>query len=342
MRVPTRSASLTPRVVRPADVDWVKFDAQMARNGSIDPVDKALYAALASFVDKDDRDTDPDPDGDDVPTRAVLAACIGRSVDTVDRATKRLEAHGLLRVERRRDPNSSHANLPSVYELLDHELWDERAAARAEARRAARRRRQEQPRPESGSPGVRESGSADPKPDDADRGSRTGAAGGGRTHAAVPSSLKKISLSEARAGEVTGVIPAPRSAPEEGERETASRHEHATAIGAAWTAGTGLPRVPASERKICEAAAELLAEGHDPAHLASVARWMAEKGWRDLGYALTAPGAPAAASEASRGGKARPEWCGECSDPVKRQRENAEGRPYRCPDCHPLAAALTS
>ncbi|WP_067807839.1 helix-turn-helix domain-containing protein [Actinomadura formosensis] len=320
MSVPTRSDSFTPRVVRPADMDWVKFDAQLARDGSVDPVDKALYAALASFVDKDGRDSDPDPSGEDIPTRAVLAACIGRSVDTVDRATKRLERRGLVRVERRRDPNSSHANLPSVYELLDHELWDERAAARAEARKAARRER-EQP-PQIAPPGSEKPG------------------GGGRMGAAVPLSLQNVSLSDARESDV----PAPRTAPEEGERETSSRDEQARAVAAAWTAGTGLPRVPGSERKIREQAAELLAEGHDPAHLASVARWMAAKGWRDLGYALTAPDAPAALSATSEG-RQRREWCGECSDPIKRQSEDDEGRVRRCPTCHPLnsrASTLTA
>lgn len=32
----------------------------------------------------------------------------------------------------------------------------------------------------------------------------------------------------------------------------------------------------------------------------------------------------------------RPAWCGEC-DSHTRQRENAQGLPYRCPKCHPLA-----
>lgn len=32
----------------------------------------------------------------------------------------------------------------------------------------------------------------------------------------------------------------------------------------------------------------------------------------------------------------KPPWCGEC-DEHTRQRENAAGQPYRCPDCHPLA-----
>ncbi|MFI6513904.1 hypothetical protein ACIBCT_40430, partial [Streptosporangium sp. NPDC050855] len=169
MSVPTAPDSFTPRVTRPAGLDWVKFDADLARDGTFDPVDKALYAALASFVDAEDRDSDPDPDGRDVPTRARLAQCIGRSLDTVDRSTRRLEDRGLLHVHRRRDPNNPRLHLPSVYELLDHERWDERAAARAKARQEARGSR---------------TGAARGSRTDAATGSRTGAARGSRTDAA--------------------------------------------------------------------------------------------------------------------------------------------------------------
>ncbi|MFC7570904.1 hypothetical protein ACFQU9_48295 [Actinomadura namibiensis] len=199
MSVPSDPPRFTPRVVRQCDLDWIKFDATVARDGSIDPVDKALYAALASFVDVEYRDSDPEAgeDDEDIPTRARLAECIGRSLDTVDRATKRLEERGIIRVHRRRDPNNPKRHLPSVYELLDHEWWDERAAARAEARRAAR---------EQGRGGGR-TGAA--------RGSRIHAARGSRTSAAVPPSSKKISLSERaqREGEEASVPP-PRASAE--------------------------------------------------------------------------------------------------------------------------------
>jgi hypothetical protein len=120
----------------------VKFDFDLARDGSVDPTDKALYAAIASFVDMDTRESPETIDVDlngiprDVPTRKRLAACIGRSVDTVDRATKRLEERGLLRVHRQEDPDNPKLSLPSEYELLDHHLWDQRAAERAAAREA--------------------------------------------------------------------------------------------------------------------------------------------------------------------------------------------------------------
>lgn len=70
----------------------------------------------------------------------------------------------------------------------------------------------------------------------------------------------------------------------------------ALAVALAWTEGTGLPRVPARQNEMQRQAVELLAEGHDALHLAAVARWMAAKGWKDLGYALTANGAPRMAS----------------------------------------------
>ncbi|MGW1814111.1 hypothetical protein ACWCQM_11195 [Streptomyces sp. NPDC002125] len=162
-----------PRATRRGSrLDWVKFDFELARDGSVDPTDKALYAAIASFVDIETRESpdagDVDLNGipDDVPTRKRLAECIGKSVDTVDRSTKRLEERRLLKVHRQADPDHPKLNLPSEYELLDHVLWDERAAARAE-RRAARRQAAEE-----GSPGQ--------------GGGRTGAATPGRVHAATP------------------------------------------------------------------------------------------------------------------------------------------------------------
>ena len=137
--------TISPRATRRGGrLDWVKFDFDLARDGSIDPTDKALYAAIASFVDVETRESPETSDVDlnglpvDVPTRKRLAECIGRSLDTVDRATKRLEEHGLLRVHRQADPDNPRLNLPSEYELLDHEIWDQRAAERA-AKRAARR-----------------------------------------------------------------------------------------------------------------------------------------------------------------------------------------------------------
>src|SRR5699024_6169611 len=127
-------------------------DAELSRDGSVEPVDKALYAALASYADTADRATAEDPEEEDVPTRRRLAACIGRSVKTVDRATLRLEEIGLIEVERRRDPDNPRSNLPSTYRLLDRERWDERAGERAAKRRAKRRAEREAAKPQVKAP----------------------------------------------------------------------------------------------------------------------------------------------------------------------------------------------
>lgn len=51
----------------------------------------------------------------------------------------------------------------------------------------------------------------------------------------------------------------------------------------------------------------------------------AQDGWAQQAPIVQAPQRPP-----------RPDWCGECSK-TTRQREDDEGRPYRCPVCHPLA-----
>ncbi|MGW8438846.1 hypothetical protein ACWGKS_27170 [Nocardiopsis sp. NPDC055879] len=133
-----------PVVLRAPDMDWIKFDAELARDGSVEPVVKALYAALASFADQVSRGTDETVHEDEIPTRKRLAACIGKSVDTVDRCIKKLEEYGLLEVERRKDPNNPRSNIPSIYRLLDRERWDERAGERAAKRRAERERHRQE------------------------------------------------------------------------------------------------------------------------------------------------------------------------------------------------------
>jgi hypothetical protein len=43
------------------------------------------------------------------------------------------------------------------------------------------------------------------------------------------------------------------------------------------------------------------------------------------------------ASQPTTGKPPRPTWCGDC-DPTTRHRETDDGRPFRCPRCHPLTA----
>ncbi|MFF4526978.1 HNH endonuclease [Streptomyces bluensis] len=94
----------------------------------MDPTDKAVYAALASFVDpatgkspSSDADLGSSALPEDVPTRRRLAECIGKTIYTVDRSIKRLEERGLIRVHRQAHPDDPKAHIPSVYELLPHQ-----------------------------------------------------------------------------------------------------------------------------------------------------------------------------------------------------------------------------
>lgn len=113
---------IKPRATRRGSrLDWVKFDFELARDGSIDPTDKALYAAIASFVDIETGRTSNDS-SEDVPTRRRLAECIGKSVFTVDRSVKSLEQRCLLKVHRRTHPDNPKVFLPSEYDLLPYQL----------------------------------------------------------------------------------------------------------------------------------------------------------------------------------------------------------------------------
>ncbi|MEU5660106.1 HNH endonuclease [Streptomyces sp. NPDC047737] len=105
----------------------MRFDFGLARDGSIDPTDKALYAAISSFVDAETQRSSnafgsiANDVSEDVPTRKRLAECIGKSVYTVDRSIKILEQRGLLKVHRRKHPDNPKVFVPSEYELLPYQ-----------------------------------------------------------------------------------------------------------------------------------------------------------------------------------------------------------------------------
>lgn len=320
-----------PRVVREPTVDWVKFDACLARDGSVDPVDKALYAALASFVDPVERDQeDTDPDGFDVPTRKRLAECIGRSVDTVDRATKRLEARGLLEVERRRDPDNPRRHIPSLYRLLDVELWDDRAAARAERRRAEREARRSENR------GGRTS---------AARGSRMDAARGSRTGAAVPyrEGKKKEDPPPTPSG-----TRASADTPARQEEEFVDNAKQLVASALRfWDSSHARPSAP-TRRKLVSRVAQELAAGADPdAVFAELVRDLHPSQARSAVRVVMArtrePGwAQGGENPARLMANVRPPWCGTCDEATRHLVEVlADGRDQviRCPYCHPVAVA---
>jgi hypothetical protein len=121
-------SDIQPRATRMGSrLGWVEFDFRLARDGNIEPTDKALYAAIASFVDVGTRrsssefGTVANDVAEDVPTRKRLSECIGKSVDTVDRCITRLEQLGLLKVHRRMHPDNPKVYVPSEYELLPYQ-----------------------------------------------------------------------------------------------------------------------------------------------------------------------------------------------------------------------------
>lgn len=121
--------TIPPRATRQGSPqDWIWFDRNLARDGSVDPTDKAVYAAIASFVDPA-TSVSPPASADigstlvpeDVVTRKRLAECVGKTIKTVDRSIKSLEALGLLRVHRQAHPDNPKVHVPSVYELLPYQ-----------------------------------------------------------------------------------------------------------------------------------------------------------------------------------------------------------------------------
>lgn len=282
-----------PRVVRECALDWIRFDAELARDGSVDPVDKSLYAALGTFADKSSRATDDDPDGGDVPTRKVLAECIGRSVDVVDRATARLETRGLLRVERRRDPNNPRSHLPSVYHLLDQRRWDARAAERHAARQAK---------------GGGRTNAATPSRTDA--ATRTDAGRGGRTNAAVPSSLPEGLSPDARA-EAVDEVSGGDVVQSVDERDAATPKDKPTPEAYAFVDGLpGAIRLKGTQRtKLARSTVAAVAKGWTLPQLAERCTWRTPDG-PQAPYAVYSerltdlPPAPPAPGRA-----ARPERC---------------------------------
>jgi hypothetical protein len=101
----------------------------------VDPTDKAVYAAITSFVDPaTGRSPSVSVDigsyalPDDIPTRKRLAECIGKTIVTVDRSIRRLEDLGLLRVHRQVHPDNPKVHVPSVYELFPHQPKPDQAA----------------------------------------------------------------------------------------------------------------------------------------------------------------------------------------------------------------------
>nr|AFH75163.1 putative Stress protein [Streptomyces sp. W75] len=116
MRVPTEQHTHQPSLSAPsgstersATQKALASLLAIGQDGSLDPTEKALCLAIASLAVEGT-----------TPTRHRLAECIGRTVFTVDRATKQLEERGLISVLRSKDPEHPGLHAPNTYVLLRH------------------------------------------------------------------------------------------------------------------------------------------------------------------------------------------------------------------------------
>ncbi|MCC9309941.1 hypothetical protein LN042_23185 [Kitasatospora sp. RB6PN24] len=115
-----------PRVQRDPGIDYVKLDARLARVGERSPNYKAVYAAIASFVNINNRATSDRP-----PTLRELMACTGLSRSVVCEVLHQMRADGLLLTRDNYHPEADGGGrAASSYLLLDARLWRRRAAAR--------------------------------------------------------------------------------------------------------------------------------------------------------------------------------------------------------------------
>ncbi|MEV7123705.1 hypothetical protein [Kitasatospora griseola] len=115
-----------PRVRRTPGIDFVKLDARIACFGGRSPNYKAVYAAVASFVNLHSRAVTERP-----PTIRELMACTGLGRTAVTDALAQMRADGLLLMRDQYAPaDEGGGRLASSYALLDGRLWRARAAAR--------------------------------------------------------------------------------------------------------------------------------------------------------------------------------------------------------------------
>ncbi|MER5871949.1 hypothetical protein [Streptomyces sp. NPDC002044] len=139
---------MSSQVFRPGEVsiglDYIEFDARLGRDGECKPVVKAGYMALATFANVEDHTTlSPEATAGFseearralLPYRSSIAARIGRSVDTVDKANRELVERELLLIAPQ--PSGDGSLDANVYHLTDREQWARRTLERAEARTAA-------------------------------------------------------------------------------------------------------------------------------------------------------------------------------------------------------------
>ncbi|WP_030237241.1 hypothetical protein [Streptomyces sp. NRRL S-350] len=123
-------------------LDYVEFDARLARDGDCAPTTKAAYMALSSFAGIEERITltteavatwSAEARYALLPYRKTVAACMGRSVKTLDRATADLVDRQILAVHPQTAPGNEAVADANLYQLLDRERWAQQLLQRAAA-----------------------------------------------------------------------------------------------------------------------------------------------------------------------------------------------------------------
>ncbi|MQS17523.1 hypothetical protein F7Q99_36395 [Streptomyces kaniharaensis] len=126
----------------PGGLDYIEFDVRLARDGSCPTVTKAAYMALASFANIEDHTTLTAEAvaawSDEVrramlPYRKTLAACIGRTTKTLDRATTDLVQREFLIVTAQSTPGNPAVADANHYRLVDQERWARQLLERSSA-----------------------------------------------------------------------------------------------------------------------------------------------------------------------------------------------------------------
>ena len=123
-------------------LDYIEFDARLARDGGCAPATKAAYMALSSFAGIEDRVTltteavaawSREARYALLPYRKTIAACMGRSLKTFDRANADLVDRQLLLVHPQSDPDNTTVSDANLYQLIDRERWARQLLERATA-----------------------------------------------------------------------------------------------------------------------------------------------------------------------------------------------------------------
>ncbi|MFE0462286.1 hypothetical protein ACFW1A_23840 [Kitasatospora sp. NPDC058965] len=124
----------------PGGLDYIEFDARLARDGSCPTTTKATYMALATFASIEDHLTltaeavaawSSEARFALLPYRRTVAECIGRSVDTFDRAAADLVDRQFLLVQPQTAPGNPAVPDANLYRIVDRERWARQLLERA-------------------------------------------------------------------------------------------------------------------------------------------------------------------------------------------------------------------